>query len=274
MNNHVRMACLAGLTVMAGCNESASDKLPARLLVLDGHLVVTDTAASMGVSVGKQGSTVVVVMEGGDYLRATDGSTEQRMDYSSDLFGSYYRATFSPVDLDAVYAINLYRAAEGASYRSEFPAIPSPFAITQPSVGQTFSLASTPTLVLSWDNTIAAGNVRQTTSVACDWNLEPAPLAPNGNPVRSMDQPSRMLTALERSQRQVTLNLAAAVSRAKANAVAQNPTGTGAPVATLLGCDVKLDLLAASESPAGAGLSAYGKLTASRSKSVEFSLVP
>jgi len=261
-------AVLALPWLLASCNESSSQNLSSARIVLNGDLVASGGQVEMKVSLGKEGSTVVVVLEGGDRLRAGNGSSDLSMDYTADIFGSHYRAAF-PLNIAATYSTTLARA-DGSSARSEFPPLPVAFSITAPLPGQTVSLAATPLVNVAWDLAIGAQEQALDTTLACRWNVSPLPAGTSGPQVERTRGDYRVLTPGERSARSASVNLAALANVQRAELQLDNP---GASV-TLHACDAQFRVYARNFASASPLLSRGSQLASRRQVMTAVDVVP
>lgn len=252
---------------LAACNETASDRLATGQIILRGELVADGASARMNVDLGKEGSSVVVVLQGGDSMHAGDGLRDVRMDYSSDLLGSHYRATF-PLDVSAPYSTTLLRF-DGSSHRSAFPALPPVFAFVAPVTDQTVVLASSPTFVVAWDSVVSAQELELAVYHACDWQLTPAPPGGGGLVSRGSHE-SRLLTSTERATRQAVANLAVFVNLQSAELAADHPGST----VVLQSCDSDFSLVARNRAAASPALSGRSRLVSRREVTARLNLVP
>lgn len=263
-----RLMLLPLFLMLASCNESASDKLPTHRIVLNGDLLVDGAAVRMKAAFGKEDSSVVVVLEGGDTLRAGNGSSEQRMDFTSDLFGSYYRAAFA-LDTATVYATTLTRAVDGSILRSTFPPLPVAFAITAPLAGPAVSLAATPVLDVRWDVVVGSDDLAQDSTITCDWQVNPPP-ATAGGPVRRADGHYQQLTSPERLARHATVDLQARIDLQRAALAVDYPGSTVA----LIDCEADVVIYAKNRGPADPALSPYSDMSSRRTAEVHIRVVP
>lgn len=254
----------AALLFLSACNESASDKINTRDLVLRGVLTVDGSQARLRVELAKEGSFVVVVLQGSDSLHAGDGVTEERMDYVSDVFGSYYRSSFPLVD-GATYTTTLYRAAD-ESFVSTFPPVPVAFALTAPTSGQTFSLASTPVTTLKWDTLIGSDALTASVGLTCAWTVT----AGVPSDVNRVSSHSWALSDAQAALRQVDINLGSLVADQEADVQTANPGAT----VELVSCDAGLGLEAENLGDANPALSGDSGMSSIRARSRSIQLVP
>jgi len=162
---------VGGLTA---CNESDSNDISTDRLVLDGILYVENNAAKMEVSFSKEKSYVTIVLNGGDFLQATDGKSINTMEYQSNIIlGSFYRTTL-PLDINNTYKIIFNRAAQNQKFENTFPAIPPAFSIVFPTDKQTFSVAANPTINVQWDTKVNSEKLFLRGGYGCSWTANPA----------------------------------------------------------------------------------------------------
>lgn len=252
---------------LTGCNESSSSRLPTADIVVDGDLRVDGSRVDMRVDLGKEGSSVVVVLEGGDALRAGNGAVDLPMDYTADIFGSHYRADF-PLNLAATYSATLVRA-DGSSARSEFPPLPAAFAITSPLPGAVLP-ASMTSLDIAWDITSDAEEMALDASWECGWDVNPLPAGTVNFPVHRSRGDYRTITSGERGLRRVNVNPFAFIDLQRAQLAAENPSST----VRLVSCDGLFRIYARNDAPAHVSLSSHSRMTARRIVETEARFVP
>jgi hypothetical protein len=263
------VACALSLPLLlAACNESASNKLATGSIVLNGELLVDGSNVRMTTALGKEGSSVVVVLEGGDVLRAGNGSSDIYMDYTSGIFGAHYRASF-PLNMAATYSATLTRA-DGSSTRSEFPALPNAFMITSPLNAQTFSLAVTPLVDIAWDVVVASNELALDTTLGCSWNVAPLPAGTFGPFVERSSGDYRVLNSGERSARRATVHVAAMATAQRARLQLDNPGAT----VTLHACDAAFRLYAKNYGPAHNALSRQSQMNTRRTAETAADILP
>lgn len=253
---------------LVACNESSSTKLDTAALVLAGELVASGSNVQMKVNMGKEGSTVVVVLEGGDALRAGDGSSEVHMDYTADIFGSHYRAAF-PLNMAASYSATLVRA-DGSRVASVFPALPNAFSITSPVNAQAVVLSATPTIDVAWDVVVNSADLALDSSLACSWTVTPMPAGTVGAYINRVSGDYRVLNSGERNQRRAAINLFVMADLQRAQLAADNPGST----VSLHACDAGLRVYARNFGPANNALSRYSQMNTRRSASVSINVTP
>lgn len=266
MNRAWVVACTV---LLSACNESSSERVGNDRLVLHGDLVASGSSAKLKASFGREGSSVVVVLEGGDALHGTDGTLRQRMEYVADLFGSYYRTSFA-LDPAAHYAVVLSRGADGSQTTSAFPPLPTPYAITAPVSGSSLSLAANPFVAVTWDNVVSADEFAHDAGVSCDWRIVPGPDGAASALVHLSSGRWELLAGPERAARRKDVPLQAYVDDQRADLGIDYPFA----LATLLGCDATFSLYAKNRGNAAAGLSPYSEMTARRTADTTVRITP
>lgn len=260
---------VAGTALLASCNESSSENVTSARLVLHGDLVAGNSTAKLKASLGREGSSVVVVLEGGDALHGSDSLATQRMEYVADLFGSYYRTAF-PLDNTRNYSVTLLRAADGSRAQSFFPPLPTAFTITAPLPASSVSLTASPFVALAWDSAVAAQEFAADTGIACDWRIVPGPDGLASAIVRESSGRYEILTSVERAQRRRDVPVKAYVDEQRAGLGIDYPWAG----ATLLGCDATFSLYAKNRGEAAPGLSPYSEMTSRRTAESTIRLTP
>lgn len=264
-----KVLVFAACGLLAACNESSSGNVANPRMVLRGDLQVSGSSVKLKASLGKEGSSVVVVLEGGDALYGSDGVSRQRMEYVADLFGSYYRTAF-PLDAAAHYAVMLTRAADGSQTTSLFPSLPTAYAITAPLNGSSLSLAANPWLAVTWDALVTADEFAHDAGVACDWRIVPGPGGAASALVHLSSGRYELLSYSERTARRKDVPLRAYVDDQRADLGIDYPYAA----ATLLGCDATFSLYAKNRGNAAGGLSPYSEMTARRSADTAIRVTP
>ena len=165
---------LSSLVILSACNESDSNDVSTDRLVLDATLSAEADTAKINASLGKEKSSVVIVLNGGDFFQITDNKTTTVMGQESNIVNdTYYRATL-PLNTSSTYKIIFNRAAQNQKFESTFPTIPPAFNIVYPTEKQKFSLVATPQLNVEWDTKINSEKLKLSGYYDCAWITNPA----------------------------------------------------------------------------------------------------
>ncbi len=267
MTSHRRLA-FACCLVLAACNQSDSHDISADKLVLHARLYAQDQAV-IKASLGKENSTVVVVLNGGDYMEVSDGVSHDVMEYRDNLINDvHYRATL-PLSTDKSYTLTLNRASQHQLYASTFPIIPESFAITFPIDQQSISLASNPFLNMYWDTKVHSSDLLLRTTYNCYWTLTSA-LNGEQSTVENTKSDEIMLETNQREARSATLVLQQKTGELKDDILHEHPRHE----ANLQDCRVKIELAAQNHGFAHSGLSEQSQLSSIREQAITIDLQP
>ncbi|HNC02986.1 MAG TPA: hypothetical protein PKL69_06640 [Agitococcus sp.] len=269
-----KVLLLSSLTLLAACNETDSNDISTDKLVLNGSLFVENDAAKMIVDFTKEKSHVTVVLNGGDFVQATDSKSTNVMEYQDDtIWGSSYRATL-PLDINNSYKVIFNRAAQNQKFESTFPAIPAAFSIVAPIDKQTFSVTSNPTIDVKWDNKIPSDKLFLRGRYSCGWTANPAVLDAKSQKMLSELTNGQAiditLNDKERDLKTRILHVQEAVQSMTEGLKNSYPDST----LTFNGCDVDLELIAKSFSTASAEFSGKSELQSYRKVTMETTLTP
>jgi hypothetical protein len=265
---------LSSVVILSACNESDSHDIDSGKLVLDAVLYVENNTAKMIADISKEKSHVTIVLNGGDFLQATNGKETKVMEYQSDTFwGSSYRATF-PLNTSNTHKIIFNRAAQNQKFDNVFPAIPVAFNFVYPIPQQTFSVAANKTINIQWDSKVNSDQLLLRGHYTCAWAANPAVFDVQAQKTLTEVTNSRgidiTLSPQEKDLRTRALHVQEAVQSMSKELQAHYPNTT----LTFNGCDVDLELTAKNVAAAHAEFSGKSSLQSYRKVGIETTLTP
>ena len=259
---------------LSACNETDSNDISTDKLVLTGSLFVENNTAKMIVDFTKEKSHVTVVLNGGDFVQATDGKTTNVMEYQDDtIWGSSYRSTLA-LDINNTYKVIFNRAAQEQKFTSIFPAIPASFNIIFPNDLQTFSITTNPTINVQWDNKVVSEKLFLRGGYGCTWTVNPAVFDTQAQKMRTELTNGQSiditLNDKERETKSRTLDIHDAINSMAKGLKASYPDAN----LTFNNCSVDLNLTAKNFSSAHAEFSGKSSLQSYRKVPIKISLTP
>lgn len=265
---------LSSLVILSACNESDSNDVNTDKLVLTASLFVENNTAKMEADFTKEKSYVTIVLNGGDFLQATDGKNTNVMEYQDNIIlGSFYRSAF-PLDINNNYKIIFNRAAQNQKFESIFPALPAAFNFVYPLNLQSFSVAANPTLNVQWDSKVNSEKLFLRGGYGCSWTANPAVFDTQSQKMRteltSGQDIDITLNATERDLRTRTLHIQASVQDMTEGLKSVYPTTT----LTFNACTVDLALIAKNFGSANSEFSGKSGLQSYRKVPIQISLTP
>ena len=273
MRTYQQLMLWGGLSLLAACNPSDSNDIQTEKLILTATLYADGSTAKIKAALGKEKSTVVVVLNGGDYLQVSDGKTTSILEFQDSLINNInYRQTL-PLNLLNSYSISLNRPTQNTVFSSTFPVIPDSFAIVFPINLQTISATSQPILNVQWDNKVNSEKLTLTHDYQCTWTANPAVINEEKITVNQLNSNSHHmleLDTIQRSQRTASLSLNNEINDMKSTLITRYPTTT----LTLNQCSLNIELAAKNSTQAHSEFSNQSRLYSVREYPINITLTP
>lgn len=269
-----KIILVSSLATLSACNESDSNDVSTDKLVLTASLFVENNTAKIEADFTKEKSHVTIVLNGGDFVQATDSKTTNVMEYQDNiLLGSFYRTTLA-LDINNSYKIIFNRAAQNQKFDSVFPALPAAFNMVYPLNLQKLSVAANPTINVQWDSKVASEKLFLRGGYGCSWTANPAVFDTQTQKMRTELTNGQgidiTLNDKERDLRTRTLHLQESVQAMTEELQDSYPQAT----LTFVGCDVDIELIAKNFASANAEFSGKSSLQSYRKVPIKISLTP